>query len=294
MTTSIEILSIVLRDAGKDKYKVAELVSEILNISLMHQAKDLVFETPSIIKENISFEEAEEIQNKLEDVGAIVEIRTYKIEKKILHLLKILTTAMGYANNLEADEDIFQFLPNKVATNELIEKIEADIGVKIPSDLKYIYTEEGNGIKYDEESFSSDEFFHLYPIENIITLYDFFKTQCSYFDISMKLKYSDEILVEVEKISKTLFVYAVSNSDSEQFVDLFLFDSEGKFYILNYDHDNIFTYYEDYLKNFYQRMKSYNLFESLYIYIKSEAEDYLTYVDISIDDIVAKTLILGA
>ena len=293
MTTSIEILSIVLTDAGKDKFKVAELVSEILNISLMHQAKDLVFKTPSVIKENISFEEAEEIQNKLEEVGAIVEIRTYKIEKKILYLLKTLTTAMGYADNLEEDEDVFQFLPNKVATNELIEKIEADIGVKIPSDLKHIYLEEGNGIQYDEESFNSDKFFHLYPIENIITLYDFFKTQCSYFDISMKLKYSDEILVEVDKISKTLFVYAVSNSDSEQFVDLFLFDPEGKFYTLNYDHDEIFTYYEVYLKNFYQKMKSYNLFEFLYVYIKNEAEGYLTYVDISIDDIVAKTLILG-
>jgi len=287
METSIQISSVILLDAGKDKFKVAKQVSEMLNISLMHEAKDLVFKTPSVIKESISLEEVEEIQQRLKEVGAVTEIRTYKIEKKILPLLKILTTAMKYADNLEEDEDVFQFIPKRVATNELIEKIESDRGVKIPTDLKRIYLEEGNGIQYDEESFREDEFFHLYPVENIITLYDFFKIQCSYFDISMKRKYSDEILAEIEKIAKTLFVYAVSNSEREQFVDLFLFDTKGNFYTLNYDHDEIFIYYEVYLKDFYQKTKNYNLFEFLYAYIKNEAEDYLKYVDISIDNIIA-------
>jgi len=285
MKNTIQVSSVLLNDAGDDKYNVAQIVAEIVNISLM-SAKDLLVETPSIIKENISYEEADGIKSKLELTGAVVEIVTYNIEKKILTLLKILTIAMAYESEIEPDE-IYQFIPNKVATNEIINQIEENLGVNIPTDLKNIYLEEGNGIQYDEDSWSSDEHFQVYPLENIRNLYDFFETQCSYFDLSMHLNYSDEIMVEIENFSKSLFVYAVSNGEGNQFIDVFLFDREGRFYTIEYDHDEIFYYYESYLKDFYKNNKSYILFEFLYGYIKNMAKKCLDYQDISIESIIA-------
>ena len=51
-----------------------KVVREITGLGLV-DAKGLVDKTPSVIKENIKPEEAEEIKKKLMDAGATVEIK---------------------------------------------------------------------------------------------------------------------------------------------------------------------------------------------------------------------------
>ena len=65
---------VVLADAGDQKIKVIKVVREITGLGLK-EAKDLVESAPKAVKEGASKEDAEEIQKKLEEVGAKVELK---------------------------------------------------------------------------------------------------------------------------------------------------------------------------------------------------------------------------
>ncbi|MBT2601333.1 MULTISPECIES: 50S ribosomal protein L7/L12 [Oceanobacillus] len=65
---------VVLNSAGASKIKVVKAVREITGLGLK-DAKDLVDNAPKAIKEGVSKEEAEEVQGKLEEAGATVEVK---------------------------------------------------------------------------------------------------------------------------------------------------------------------------------------------------------------------------
>ena len=64
----------VLTNAGGNKIQVIKAIREITSLGLK-EAKDTVDNTPSTVKEGISKAEAEEIKKKLEDQGAVVELK---------------------------------------------------------------------------------------------------------------------------------------------------------------------------------------------------------------------------
>ncbi|WP_457636662.1 50S ribosomal protein L7/L12 [Oceanithermus sp.] len=64
---------VVLKEAGGQKLKVIKEVRAITGLGLK-EAKELV-EKGGAIKEGISKDEAEEIKKKLEEVGAVVELK---------------------------------------------------------------------------------------------------------------------------------------------------------------------------------------------------------------------------
>ena len=63
-----------LQSAGDKKIQVIKVVREITNLGLK-EAKELVDNAPSKVKEGITKEEAEAVRDKLQDVGAQVEIK---------------------------------------------------------------------------------------------------------------------------------------------------------------------------------------------------------------------------
>ncbi|MGG1687873.1 50S ribosomal protein L7/L12 [Pseudalkalibacillus sp. NRS-1564] len=65
---------VVLESAGSSKIKVIKVVREITGLGLK-EAKELVDGAPSPIKEGIAKEEAEELKGKLEEVGAVIEVK---------------------------------------------------------------------------------------------------------------------------------------------------------------------------------------------------------------------------
>lgn len=65
---------VVLASAGAQKIKVIKAVREITGLGLK-EAKELVDNTPKAIKEGVSKEEAEKMKAKLEEVGAVVEVK---------------------------------------------------------------------------------------------------------------------------------------------------------------------------------------------------------------------------
>ena len=67
-------VTVTLTDIGGTKVAVIKAVREITGLGLVH-AKGLVDKAPSVIKENVSPEEAEEIKKKLMDAGASVEVK---------------------------------------------------------------------------------------------------------------------------------------------------------------------------------------------------------------------------
>jgi large subunit ribosomal protein L7/L12 len=66
--------AVVLKEGGAKKIQVIKVVREITSLGLK-EAKDAVDNTPSTVKEGISKAEAEEIKKKLEDQGAVVELK---------------------------------------------------------------------------------------------------------------------------------------------------------------------------------------------------------------------------
>lgn len=64
----------VLASAGDKKIQVIKVVREITGLGLK-EAKDLVDKAPNPVKEKVSKEEAESIKTKLQEVGAVVEIK---------------------------------------------------------------------------------------------------------------------------------------------------------------------------------------------------------------------------
>ncbi len=65
---------VILAGAGDQKIKAIKVVREITGLGLK-EAKALVDEAPKPVKEGVSKEEAEEIKAKLEEVGAVVEVK---------------------------------------------------------------------------------------------------------------------------------------------------------------------------------------------------------------------------
>lgn len=63
-----------LTDAGSSKIKVIKVVREATGLGLK-DAKELVDGAPKVIKEGLAKEEAEELKEKLEEVGAGVELK---------------------------------------------------------------------------------------------------------------------------------------------------------------------------------------------------------------------------
>ena len=66
--------TVVLKDAGSKKIQVIKAVREVTSLGLK-EAKDLVDGAPQNVKEDVSKEEAETIQKKLEEQGATVELK---------------------------------------------------------------------------------------------------------------------------------------------------------------------------------------------------------------------------
>ena len=66
--------NVVLAAAGDKKINVIKVVREISGLGLK-EAKDLVDGAPKTLKEGASKSEAEEMKKKLEEAGAVVEIK---------------------------------------------------------------------------------------------------------------------------------------------------------------------------------------------------------------------------
>jgi len=65
---------VILKEIGETKMQVIKVVKEITGLGLK-EAKDLVDGAPKAIKEKASKADAEDIQKKLEAVGAKVELK---------------------------------------------------------------------------------------------------------------------------------------------------------------------------------------------------------------------------
>ena len=68
------VVTVMLTSFGEAKTAVIKVVKEITGLGLV-EAKGVVDNCPSPIKENISVEEAEEIKKKLTEAGATVEFK---------------------------------------------------------------------------------------------------------------------------------------------------------------------------------------------------------------------------
>jgi len=66
--------TVVLKEGGAKKIQVIKVVRELTSLGLK-EAKDLVDGTPSTVKEGVTKAEAEEMKKKLEDQGAVVELK---------------------------------------------------------------------------------------------------------------------------------------------------------------------------------------------------------------------------
>jgi large subunit ribosomal protein L7/L12 len=66
--------AVILKETGAKKLQVIKVVREITSLGLK-EAKDLVDGAPKVVKDGASKAEAEEIKKKLEDQGAVVELK---------------------------------------------------------------------------------------------------------------------------------------------------------------------------------------------------------------------------
>ena len=66
--------NVILKEVGPNKIQVIKVVRELTSLGL-GEAKALVDNAPSTIKENVGKAEAEEIKKKFTDVGATVELK---------------------------------------------------------------------------------------------------------------------------------------------------------------------------------------------------------------------------
>lgn len=65
---------VILSASGDKKIQVIKVVRGITNLGLK-EAKALVDEAPSAVKEGVSKDEADEIKKELEEAGAVVEVK---------------------------------------------------------------------------------------------------------------------------------------------------------------------------------------------------------------------------
>ncbi len=64
---------VTLKEIGPKKINVIKAVREVTTLGLK-EAKDLVESAPTVVKEAISKDEADDLKGKLEDAGAVVEV----------------------------------------------------------------------------------------------------------------------------------------------------------------------------------------------------------------------------
>jgi len=69
-----ESFTVELKDAGASKIQVIKAVKEAFGLGLK-EAKDLVDGAPAVLKEGVKKEEAEELKKKMEEAGAVVELK---------------------------------------------------------------------------------------------------------------------------------------------------------------------------------------------------------------------------
>jgi large subunit ribosomal protein L7/L12 len=66
--------TVTLKDAGAKKIQVIKVVRELTGLGLK-EAKDLVDGAPGTIKAGVSKEEANQVKAKLEEQGAVIEVK---------------------------------------------------------------------------------------------------------------------------------------------------------------------------------------------------------------------------
>ncbi|HQI81358.1 MAG TPA: 50S ribosomal protein L7/L12 [Deltaproteobacteria bacterium] len=65
---------VVIKDVGPQKIQVIKVVRALTDLGLK-EAKDMVEGVPKTLKEGVTKDEAEDAKKKLEEVGAVVEIK---------------------------------------------------------------------------------------------------------------------------------------------------------------------------------------------------------------------------
>ncbi len=65
---------VTLKEVGPDKIKVIKVVRELTGLGL-RESKEAVDGAPSLVRQGVSKEEADAAKAKLEEVGAVVEIK---------------------------------------------------------------------------------------------------------------------------------------------------------------------------------------------------------------------------
>ena len=65
---------VVLKSAGANKLQVVKKVKDVANLGLK-EAKEMVDNAPSVVKEGATKDEAEALKKELEDAGAEVELK---------------------------------------------------------------------------------------------------------------------------------------------------------------------------------------------------------------------------
>jgi large subunit ribosomal protein L7/L12 len=65
---------VILKDGGAQKLGVVKVVKELTGLGLK-EAKELVDGAPKAVKEGVSKDEAESVKAKLEEAGAVVELK---------------------------------------------------------------------------------------------------------------------------------------------------------------------------------------------------------------------------
>lgn len=73
-TEEKDSFSVVLKEAGQAKIQVIKVIREVTGKGLK-EAKDLVDAAPSVVKEGVKKEDAEELKKKLEEAGGVVELK---------------------------------------------------------------------------------------------------------------------------------------------------------------------------------------------------------------------------
>ena len=66
--------AVILKEGGAKKIQVIKVVREVTSLGLK-EAKDLVDGAPKAVKEGVTKAEAEEIKKRLEEQGAVVELK---------------------------------------------------------------------------------------------------------------------------------------------------------------------------------------------------------------------------
>ena len=66
--------AVILKEIGSQKIQVIKVVRELTSLGLK-EAKDFVDSAPKAVKENVNADEAKAVREKLEAVGAVVEVK---------------------------------------------------------------------------------------------------------------------------------------------------------------------------------------------------------------------------